>query len=152
VTLSNAKDIFSLIRLVARTPQSYRRLVICAPFMSEILIRSIICNITKKVPMLIITHPDTGHDLVSMVKKYQGNITIAYIPNLHAKAYLACGREDCDSIAIIGSFNLTMPAIDKNIEIGVRFSGKTMEFRRLIIALENKLLSIANLKHHGDLS
>jgi hypothetical protein len=153
MTLSDGKEILRLIHLVTRTPQSYRLLIICTPFISGGLINSLWGHKnTINVPILIITHPDTSRNIVKGYQKCYEKITIASISNLHAKVYLACGNDDKDSIAILGSFNFTMHALDTNIELGVRFSGKNPEFRRLITALENKLMAIAKINNHGERS
>jgi hypothetical protein len=148
--LTNAQGVLDLIRLANRTPQSYRQLIICSPFVSESLLRTKVApNRVIHVPTFIITRPETARQLALEWKKWNGTLIIIAIPNLHAKAYLACGRDDRDSVAILGSFNVTMAALDENVELGVQFVGNTPESRELITTLERKLMGVTLLKPNG---
>ena len=145
--LSNAQEILGLIHLASRTPQSYRRLIICAPFISEdLLCNKIAPNGIVRVPTLIITCPKTAQHLFLLYKEWRGSFTIASIPSLHAKVYLACGRDERDSVAILGSFNLTNAALNGNYELGLRFVGNSPEVRKLISKMESKLILMTQRK------
>ncbi len=145
--LSNTQEILGLIHLVSRTPQSYRRLIICTPFISEdLLCNKIAPNGIVRVSTLIITSPKVSQHLFPLCKEWKGSITIAPIPSLHAKVYLACGRDERDSVAILGSFNLTNAALTENYELGLRFAGNSPELRKLISKMENKLILMTQRK------
>lgn len=151
--LSDGQGIVSLIRLVSRTPQSYRRLILCAPFISEGLLKSKIAHDgILRIPTLVITRPETARSLVSLGKSWKGPIEIAFIRNLHAKVYIACGKQEDDSVAVIGSFNLTAAALESNFELGLRLVGNSPQFRQIIFALESQLIAMAELQHQGAIS
>lgn len=143
MTLINARMILSLIHLALCTPQSYRRLLLCSPFISETLVLTkIVSKGFARLPILIITRPETARRIEANIE----NLFVVTVPNLHAKVYIACGKDDRDSIAIIGSFNMTNAAIDENIEIGIKLVGSSQDDRNIITKLENKLLWIAQKK------
>lgn len=148
--LVSAHGILDLLRLANRTPQSYRQVIICSPFISEsLLVSKIAPNRNVQIPTVIITRPSTAHQLALEPIKGHGQLIIVSIPNLHAKVYAACGRDDRDSVAILGSFNATTAALGENLELGVQFAGNSPESRRFLITLEDKLLGIARLKPNG---
>lgn len=141
--IGDAREIFSLIRLATFTPQSYRRLIICAPFVSNSVLLSNICrNGAALLPTIIITHPETAKHLVPICRKYKA-LSLGTIQRLHAKIYMACGKVDEDSVALIGSFNMTAAAFNHNFELGVRVTASSPQLRQLIRSMENRLLSMA---------
>jgi HKD family nuclease len=145
--LSNTQEILGLIHLVNRTPQSYRQLIICAPFISEDLLSNKVApNGILRVPTMIITSPNTAQQLFSLCKEWKGHFMIVSVKSLHAKVYLACGRDERDSVAILGSFNLTNSALNGNYELGLRFVGNSHELRKLISKIENKLILMIQKK------
>jgi|ETNmetMinimDraft_13_1059891.scaffolds.fasta_scaffold37523_2 HKD family nuclease len=145
--LSNAQGILGLIHLASRTPQSYRRIIICTPFISEdLLCNKIAPNGIVRVPTLIITCPKAAQNLFPLCKEWKGSFMITSIPSLHAKVYLACGRDERDSVAILGSFNLTNAALNGNYELGLRFVGNSPEVRKLISKMESKLILMTQRK------
>lgn len=140
----NAQDVLGLIRRACRTPQSYRRVILCAPFISANFLRTRLGRRSMaRVPAVIITRPETVPLVLTELKSWRGCFAVASIPNLHAKVYLACGRDEFDSVALIGSFNLTVAALNTNMEVGVRFIGDTSERRRAIKELETRLMRMA---------
>jgi hypothetical protein len=148
--ITNSDGLINLLRRVARMPQSYRRLVLCAPFISEeVLCRRIAPNGTVRVPTLIITRPETARQILVACRSLKGAVSIASIPNLHAKVYLACGMDGRDSIALIGSFNLTAAALRLNYEVGVCIQGSSPNLRRQIEELENRLLQQIGSESNG---
>lgn len=141
--IGDSREIFSLLRLATFTPQSYRRLIVCAPFISNsVLLSHIFRNGAALLPTVIITHPETAKHLAMTFQNYK-DLTLGAIPRLHAKIYIACGIVDEDSIALIGSFNMTMAALNGNFELGVRVTACSSQHRRLIRSIENRLLSMA---------
>jgi PLD-like domain len=148
--LTDAKAVLGLTRLAGRTPQSYRRLLLCAPFISEKFFRTKVGPRSfAHVPTVIITHPDTIPLILRESRLWPGPLTVASIPNLHAKVYIACGKDERDSVAIVGSFNLTSAAFDTNLEVGIRLVGNTPEHRRLINSLEALLMRTALAEPSG---
>ena len=149
--LTNAQEILGLIHLVLGSPQSYRRLIICTPFISESLLTILIGRKWNvNVPLLILTHPNSVKKLPRRFQQRENPITIVAISNLHAKVYLGCGKEERDSVAVLGSFNFTKTALHSNFELGIRFSGKTPQLKHLIVTLERRLMTLANTKHNGE--
>ena len=139
--LTNTRMVFGLVHRALSTPQSYRRLLLCSPFISEsLLLTKILSKGFPRLPILIITRLETARRIVANKE----NLFIVAVPNLHAKVYIACGKDERDSIAIIGSFNMTTAAIDENIEIGIKLVGSNQDNRNIITKLENKLLCIAH--------
>ena len=148
--ITDSDGLNNLLRHVGRTPQSYRRLLLCAPFISEgVLCRGIAPNSTVRVPTLVITRPGTARRLLSACRKLKGAVAVASLPNLHAKVYLACGTDERDSVALIGSFNLTAAALGLNYELGVCIRGSSPELRRQIGELERRLLQQAVFESNG---
>jgi hypothetical protein len=142
--VGNAQEVLGVIRLACRTPQSYRRVILCAPFISANFLRTRLGRRSMAcVPSVIITRSETVPLVLKELQSWRGHFAVGSIPNLHAKVYLACGRDEVDSVAVIGSFNLTVAALDTNVEFGVRFAGDTPERRRAIKVLETKLMRMA---------
>jgi hypothetical protein len=141
--IGDAREILSLFRLATFTTQSYRHLIVCAPFVSDRLLFSKVApNGAALIPTIVITRPEMAR-LLSMQIGSRRALALGYIPNLHAKVYIACGKADEDSVALVGSFNMTVAAINENFELGIRLTANTPERSRLIRAIENRLLSMA---------
>jgi phosphatidylserine/phosphatidylglycerophosphate/cardiolipin synthase-like enzyme len=142
--IASNKDILGLFSMVNRTPHAYRRLIVCAPFISpDLLYNKIAINGDVRVPTIVITTPDTACKFSLLNQKISKRFTIRKVLNLHAKIYLACGISSSDSIAIIGSYNFTMSALYKNFELGIRLGATLPQTHRIILCLEKKLLSIS---------
>lgn len=148
--ITNSQEIERLIRLAHRTPHNYRRLLLCAPFISEdVLRRKIAPSGVVRLPTTIITRPDTARQLLPFCSSWKGPLTIASLHNLHAKVYLVCGKDERDSVVLIGSFNFTGAALDENFELGVCFTGSDSERRRQISEVERVLLRMARVEPGG---
>lgn len=148
--LINSQDVERLIHLALRSPHSYRKLLLCAPFISEdVLRRNVAPGGKVGLPTVVVTHPETAGQLIPSCRAVKGPLSFATIPNLHAKVYIACGRDERDSVALVGSFNLTAAALGENYELGVRFSGGPAAQRRQIIELERKILRMARVESGG---
>ncbi len=138
--LSDAREILGLIHMALCTPQSYRSLIVCAPFISSSVFNAKILNNRKlKVPVLVITAPATERQIDAAIGDKRKDVQIISIPNLHAKVYIACGKDERDSLAIVGSFNFTEAALEDNIELGIRLDGHDPESRSLITKLERTI-------------
>jgi hypothetical protein len=148
--LTNSRDIEKLIRLALRAPQSYRRLLLCAPFITgDVLRRNVAPGGIVRLPTVVVTRPETAGQLIPACRALKGPLSFATLPNLHAKIYIACGKDERDSVALVGSFNLTAAALGENYELGVRFSGGATEQRRQIIELERNLMRMARIESGG---
>lgn len=142
--IANNRDILGLFSMVNRTPHAYRRLLVCAPFISANLVYSkITVNGKVRVPTIVITRPETACKFSLLNQDILKQLTLKKVSNLHAKIYMACGRSSSDSIAIVGSHNLTMSALYENFEIGIRLVATLPKARRIITSLEEKLVSIS---------
>lgn len=141
--LCDARETLKLLHLVNRTPQSYRQVVVCAPYIREDLFLSEVTPGRKAiVPTIILTIPDTASRLAIKSQLISGPLIIKSSADLHAKVYLLCGKDRKDSQAIIGSSNLTQKSISANLEISLRLSGRIRDEQAIIDALERKLLSL----------
>jgi hypothetical protein len=148
--LTNSQGIDRLIRLAQYTPGGYRRLVICAPFISEELLRKKAAPTgVVKLPTIVITRPETASRLIPICRSWRGPISIASLPNLHANVYLACGKDERDTVAMLGSFNLTVAAMDVNFELGARLTGRSPEYRHQLLELERTLLRLSRVEMVG---
>jgi len=142
--ITNNRDILGLFSMVNRTPHAYRRLVVCAPFISpELVYSKITVNGKVRVPTIVITRPETVCKFSLLNQDILEQLTLKKVSNLHAKIYMACGISSSDSIAIVGSYNLTMSALYVNFEIGIRLVATLPKERRIITSLEEKLLNIS---------
>lgn len=143
--ISTAEDITRLACLVNKTPQCFRRFVVCAPFVSwEVLVGHIMPGGKARVSIDIITNEETAENLKEKLGHKAGKIRITARKDLHAKVYVACGVDARDSVALIGSFNLTHGALHKNLELGIKLTGNKEEERRLISELERGFTGLVN--------
>lgn len=92
----------------------------------------------------IITNEVTAESLKVQLGPLDGKIRITACKDLHAKVYVACGVDERDSVALIGSFNLTNGALHKNVELGIKLTGSKEEERRLISELERCFTGLVN--------
>ena len=144
--LSKAHVILRLFNMATLTPYSFRKLVLCSPYISDELFLGIFPKYkTINIPLIIITRPDTAQVLLNKIKPINNLIEIISISNLHAKIYLACGNDERDSVAVIGSFNFTNSAMNKNVEFGIRINGNTPTFKQLISSIEKTLNQMARI-------
>ena len=142
--IANDRDILGLFSMVHRTPHAYRRLIVCAPFISpDLLYSKITINGKVRVPTIVITRPETACNFFLLNQHLVRQFTIKKVLNLHAKVYMACGISHSDTIAIVGSYNLTRSALYKNFELGIRLVGTLPQTHRIIISLEQKLLNMS---------
>ena len=128
--VSNTQSILGLIRLAGRAPKNHRRLILSAAFISANFLCAKLGRSVTQVPTVIITRPDTIPLILQELKTWRGLLALGSVANLHAKVYLACGRDERDSVALVGSFNLTAAALNTNVEIGIRFAATRMDARK----------------------
>jgi phosphatidylserine/phosphatidylglycerophosphate/cardiolipin synthase-like enzyme len=148
--LINSHAVLEIINVVMRAPHNYQKLIVCSPFVKEELL-SLLKGLQGKIPLSvqIYTLPETYKTLISNDKSNIKNLTIKAIPHLHAKAYIAYGKVDRDSIALVGSFNFTEAAIKRNFEVGIILSSIIPEEGIIIKKLIQKLNNIASYGKEG---
>jgi len=141
MNLVSGSEVLGLMEKVRANPIVYRKLLLCAPFISHsLLLHS--AGFSQRVPVLttVLTTPGTALELSTV--SLSGSLEIASVPGFHAKVYIACGKDDRDSAAIIGSFNLTNSGLNRNFEIGIQVTGADCRERDLIKRLEQRLTRI----------
>lgn len=141
MNLVSGNEVLGLMEKVRSRPIAYRLLFLCAPFISHKLLLHI-AGFGRRVPVstTVITNPGTAQELSTV--SLSGPLRIASVPGFHAKVYIACGRDDHDSVAIIGSFNLTNFGLARNFELGVQITGVDCQERNIIKRVEQTLTRI----------
>ena len=141
MNLVSGNEVLGLMEKVRSEHGAYRLLLLCAPFISSKLLLHV-AGFGRHVPVLttVLTIPKTAQELLAV--NLSGPFRIASIPGFHAKVYIACGKDDRDSVAIIGSFNLTHFGLNRNYELGVQISGTDSNERSLIKGAEQTLKRI----------
>jgi hypothetical protein len=130
-------------KTVARAPFNFTSVLICSPYITPTLLKPLLTLRGKMcVPTTIITLPETSKSLKDYLPSRSQNIRIASVNTLHAKAYLGIGVDPGFSVLILGSFNLTESALNRNIELGLKFQGNDKSLITIISAFEKKLVSI----------
>lgn len=143
--LVDAGGMAKFLNQVLSTPYNYKRIVICAPFISCDIVDTIAHSVKfTKLPVLILTLPETAIMLRSECDELPMPVSIIGHPLLHAKMYFASGEHNQNSLALIGSFNLTVSALHDNVEAGVLLAGTDDVGRKMIRDVETFLKRIAS--------
>lgn len=139
--LVSGNEVLGLMQRVRAEPRAYRQIFLCAPFISPNLLLHI-TGFGRRVPVstTVLTNPGTAVELSAV--RLAGPFEVTPIPGFHAKIYIACGKEERDSVAIIGSFNFTDFGLNRNFEMGVQITGADCQERDLIKRVEQRLTRI----------
>lgn len=137
INITGGSEVRRLLDRVALQAGLYRQLIVCSPYMDEAmcgrLARLAARADRERSHLSIITTPDTianivgAHDL-----RTGGRIRVTGLSGLHAKFYLAVGRDPRLTEAILTSANCTLAGTSANIELGIRMAASTSSGARLI--------------------
>ncbi len=124
MNLVSADEVLGLMKKVRSERGAYRLLLLCAPFISQKFLLHI-TGLARRVPVstIVLTNPETAQELSAV--SLSGPLKVVSVPGIHAKVYIACGKDDRDSLAIIGSFNLTHFGLTRNFELGIIILGQS---------------------------
>jgi hypothetical protein len=137
IEFATAIDVANLLARVRTHVDQYSDLVLCSPFISDDVLLTL-RGLAHSAPvngcgMQIITAAHT-FDRVMACAGAQGwrRTRVVGRPHLHAKFYLAVGRRNELTEAIVTSANLTTAGLSSNIELGVRITPTTSPGRALL--------------------
>jgi len=143
-------DIDRVLRLIEYMPSRYAQIVICSPFIDTTTgnrIQSLAQSARRAgCGVRIITSADSNANshIASMPGRGQvGSRVFAALPHLHAKVYLAIGREFRDSWAIVTSANATEAGLSRNIELGLLVRAVSPEGARTVEQVRHFLENLA---------
>lgn len=108
------------------------------------------------IRVVLITKKSGSNGHLSILKAFQDIIETRkpiFIDNLHAKLYMAIGKERCGSLAILTSANFTQAAIQKNIEASLYLRSPMTDSDRILFEkLRTLYISLKNFnrrpQHH----
>ena len=138
-------------RLKALLEEAKERIILCAPFVKESVLRTILAAIPSPLPLTVVTRwrPDEVAAGVSDLEVFDvisemENAELLLLDNLHAKLYVA--DENC----LVGSANLTASALgwSKNSNVELLMQAKTDDFyvALLLKRLENARTATAEYR------
>lgn len=137
ISITGGSEVQRLLDRVALRAGLYRRLIVCSPYVDQLMCTRL-AHLAARVDrershLSIITTPDTVRNTVTAYDlRTEGRIRVTGIPGLHAKFYLAVGRDARLTEAILTSANCTMAGTSANIELGIRVAASTPSGARLI--------------------
>jgi hypothetical protein len=131
---ADGADVIRLLERVAQYPERYSELTICSPFIGEALVKTIVrlAERTRRVRCVlrVVTSGVCAGEIARQAS--QAMPFVIHRPRLHAKVYIAIGRRQAESEAIVTSANLTPGGTVHNLELGIRAVSKTDAGRRLL--------------------
>ena len=138
-------------RLKALLEEAKERVILCAPFVKERVLRTILATIPSPLPLTVVTRwrPDEVAVGVSDLEVFDvisemENAELLLLDNLHAKLYVA--DENC----LVGSANLTASALgwSKSSNVELLMPAKTDDFyvALLLKRLENARTATAEYR------
>jgi hypothetical protein len=137
ISIAGGGEVQRLLDRVALQAGLYRQVIVCSPYMDEPMcsrLAQLAARIDRERSHLsIITRPDTITNTVEAQHlRTEGRIRVTGLPGLHAKFYLAVGRDARLTEAILTSANCTLAGTTGNIELGIRMAMSTPAAARLI--------------------
>jgi hypothetical protein len=137
ISIVGGGEVQRLLDRVALRAGLYRQLIVCSPYMDGpmcIRLAQLAALIERERSHLsIITTPVTITNTVAAQDlRTEGRIRVTGLPGLHAKFYLAVGRDARLTEAILTSANCTLAGTTGNIELGIRMAMSTPAGARLI--------------------
>lgn len=132
IELCSAASVVRLFTSVQRRPKRYRSFSAACPFidMTGIKLLQTLDMLPERLARHLVTRRDAAYPAVHDVE--WRNFSVAAIPTLHAKVYVAVGFRDIDHEALITSANLTTAGLAFNLELGTRVTASTAAFARFI--------------------
>jgi phosphatidylserine/phosphatidylglycerophosphate/cardiolipin synthase-like enzyme len=145
-------DIDGVLRRIEAAPSRYAQIIICSPFIDLVTSRRIDCLAQSAFRagcgVRIITAPNSNTDLrmASLPGRDQvGNRNFVILPHLHAKVYLAIGRNFRDSWVTVTSANATEAGLKRNIELGLLVRATSPEGARTVEQVRHFLEKLARV-------
>jgi len=140
--------VLRLLEDVRRRPERYSEFVICSPFVDAELL-PLVVELAERAyraqrAFRVITRPPVATMLLAALPGPPGRWTkmVHVHSNLHAKAYLGLCREG-RSQAIVTSANLTVPGLERNVELGVRADSTSFAGCQLVDQVRRFLQHVA---------
>jgi HKD family nuclease len=141
IECASALDVARLLGRVRSRADKYSDLLLCSPFIDDetIALVGLVAEAASnaRCRLEIITAQqavDRVKALLTPVEDRQ--IRLIGCPRLHAKFYVAVGRREEHTEAIITSTNLTAAGLTRNIELGVRIAATTPHGRTMLDHLD----------------
>jgi hypothetical protein len=137
ISITGGGEVLRLLDRVALQTGLYRHVIVCSPYLDEPMC-SRLAHLATRVDrehshLSIITTPSTITNTVSPRDlRTQGRIRVTGLPGLHAKFYVAIGRDARLTEAILTSANCTVAGTTANIELGIRIAASTPSDARII--------------------
>lgn len=138
IGLSTGVDVTNLLDRVTARPDRYAEVVICCPFIDDQLLPRIVQLLvsTRRAHCgtKVMTAGTASRRLQEALPSpaTQWKRSVATVPRLHAKIYVAIARGLEESEAIVTSANLTRCGISKNVELGVRVASSSEPGRKVL--------------------
>jgi phosphatidylserine/phosphatidylglycerophosphate/cardiolipin synthase-like enzyme len=140
-------EITTLMDRVESRALRYREIIICAPYIDAFMaarIRALWISVKRHRCIVRVITSASSADSVRTADDALGRRgDLVVRSRLHAKVYLAIGRESGATEAIITSANLTRAGTGRNIEFGVRIDGTSNEGRNLLRQVQKFLVKTA---------
>ena len=141
IECASASDVARLLGRVRSRADKYSDLLLCSPFMDDdtISLVGLVAEATSSARCRL--EIITAQQAVDRVKALLAplvdrQIRLIGCPRLHAKFYVAIGRSEEHTEAIITSANLTAAGLTSNIELGVRIAATTPHGRTMLHHLD----------------
>ncbi len=146
---STGSDVGGLLERLIAHPERYAEVVLCTPFIdAEMIPRLVRLSERARRSNLAATVITSPASAAALRTRLSGNPAswrglIAECERLHAKVYLALGRQGDMSEAIVTSANLTLAGVSRNIELGVRALSNSDGGRQFISEVRHFVRRIA---------
>lgn len=113
-----------MLRVLEGDPSRYVQIVICSPFLDDQTMARLIGLAAQGRQRGCGVRLITSEQHRNVARQWPGadqvgTRTLVLVPHLHAKVYLAIGRNRSDSWVAVTSANMTQAALRRNIEIGL---------------------------------
>jgi hypothetical protein len=141
ISVTGGGEVLRLLDRVALQTELYRQLIVCSPYVDEAMC-SRLAHIAVRVDregshLSILTTPNTVNNTMrSHNLRTRGRVRVTGLPGLHAKFYLAIGRDSRMTEAILTSANCTLAGTTANVELGIRAVASTPSGARIIEGID----------------
>lgn len=124
ITICSGRGLHRLLEALKASPSRYAQVVVCSPFIDQHTMARLIGFAIRArqhdCGVRLITTGESRSLAAGWPGKDQvGTRNIVSVPHLHAKVYLAIGRNRRDSWVAVSSANLTQAGLGKNVELGL---------------------------------
>ena len=137
IGITGGSEVLRLLDRVTLQTGLYRQLIVCSPYLDATMcdrLADLAARVDRERSHLsIITTPSTiTNTMNTRDLRTHGRIRVTGLPGLHAKFYLAIGRDARLTEAILTSANCTVAGTTANIELGIRMAASTPSSARII--------------------